>query len=51
MSKYSRPVGNNVTSGGQDITPLSREEAKQWLEEHNGIEALETYFKDEIVDA
>jgi hypothetical protein len=51
MSKYSRPAGNNVTSGGQDITPLSKDEAKKWLEEHDGVEALETYFKDEIADA
>lgn len=34
MSKYSRFCGNNSWDGGDDIVPLTIEEAKEWAETH-----------------
>jgi hypothetical protein len=50
MSKYSVSCGNS-TSGGSNLIPLTKDEAKEWLEEHNESDALEIHFKDDIVDA
>lgn len=49
MTGYSRPCGNNGSCGGSDIRPLTNNEAKEWLEGNDEIEALETHFT--IVDA
>ena len=32
LSKYSVPCGNNGSSGASDITPVTKEQAKIWLE-------------------
>jgi hypothetical protein len=50
MTQYSRPDGDGWT-GGSDIHPLGEEDARQWLEDHDEIEALEKYFSEKIVDA
>jgi len=50
MTKYSRPCGN-MTAGGSDIIPLSDEEALNWLDLYDKVEAIEKYFKDSIEDA
>lgn len=34
MSKYSEQCGSNTWSGGEEITPLTEEEAKLWTELH-----------------
>lgn len=36
---------------GSEIRPLSDDEARRWLEEHNRVAAIEEYFSDSIVDA
>lgn len=34
MTSYCRAVGQNEWTGGEDIRPLSREEALEWAEQH-----------------
>lgn len=48
LTGYSRPVGN-LTAGGEDITPLTDDEARGWLERHDFPDVVEKYF--EIEDA
>lgn len=50
MSKYARTCGD-MTSGGEDIIPLTPQEAQNWLEEHNFTKELEEHFTDQIQDA
>lgn len=38
-------------SGGEDIEPITEDEAFDFLQEVNGVEALEQYFGDRIQDA
>ena len=51
-SRYAQSHGN-ATGGGEAITPLSREEAFQWAQEHLEPEdyADSPYFSDLIEDA
>ena len=48
MSRYAVSCGTNTTSGSWDIRVISKAEAISWLESHNGTEAIEKYFADEI---
>lgn len=50
MSKYAQSYGNS-TGGGDDITPLSPEEARTWLEEHDCHDEVEASFPDSVEDA
>ncbi len=50
MSKYSVPVSGG-RGGGEEIVPMSADEVREWLEEHDGIDALEKYFSDDIEEA
>jgi hypothetical protein len=43
--------GQNETSGGGRITPLSADAARAWLEEHDEVAAIEEHFADEVADA
>lgn len=43
MSKYAVSSGNS-TGGGEDITPLSETEAREWLEQHDGSDEIESTF-------
>ncbi len=51
MSKYSVPIGNNGSGGGERIKPLSTAEARNWCERSDNNEALEAHFASEIEDA
>ena len=51
MTGYSESCGNNSYSGGSDIRPLNRNEALEWLENHEGEEVIEKYFSDLIEEA
>ena len=33
MTRYSRPVGD-MTGGGEKIIPLSKSDAREWMERH-----------------
>lgn len=50
MTKYARACGN-MTGGGDDIIPMSAEEALEWLEHHDETEAIEEHFADSIEEA
>lgn len=50
MSKYSDSSGNN-SWGIREINPLDKDEAYEWLEECNEVEAIEKYFSDRIQEA
>lgn len=51
LSKYSEPVGNNGRGGSSDIIPMSEEEAREWLEEHDEVGALEEHFAKDLANA
>jgi hypothetical protein len=44
MSKYARRIGLNEWSGGEEIIPLSLEEAQKWAEKHLEVEEFELIF-------
>lgn len=50
MSKYARPVGD-MTSGGGGLTPLTDDEAYEWLENKREMELIEEYFPERIEEA
>lgn len=50
LSQYARSHGN-ATGGGEAITPLSREEAFQWAQEHLDVEDYQEVFGDMVEDA
>jgi hypothetical protein len=37
LSKYRESCGNNSWGSGQEITPLSEQEAMQWAEKHMSV--------------
>ena len=49
-SHYAQSYGN-TTGGGEAITPLSREEAFQWAQEHLDVEDYQEVFGDMVEDA
>jgi hypothetical protein len=44
MSKYSQAVGQNTWTGGQEIIPLSLDDAKHWAEKYLDADAYEKIF-------
>ena len=44
MSKYARSTGLNEWTGGEEIRPLSREEAREWAEKNLDAEEFEEVF-------
>lgn len=51
MSMFSRSVGQNSTSGGEGIIPMSKEEAFAWAQQHLHQNEIEAEFADMIEDA
>jgi hypothetical protein len=49
-SKYAETFGN-TSSPSSTIILLSADEAYEWLENHDQIEAIEKYFGDKIKEA
>ena len=45
MSKYARRIGPDEWTGGEEIRPLSPEEAQKWAEENLDIEEFERIFE------
>ena len=43
-SPYSRATGMNEWSGGEDIRPITAEEARMWAEEHLSADTYEQEF-------
>lgn len=50
LSKYSRPVIGG-RGGGEGLEPLTEDQARQWLEEHNFVDELEEHFGSQIEEA
>lgn len=50
-SKYSKSCGQNEWCGGEEIKPLSYEDAKKWAEEHLSGEAYCEIFGEPDEDA
>lgn len=52
MTRYSVDAGNGSTGGSSDnIIPISREEAMDWLEAHDGSEKIVELFPEEVTEA
>ena len=51
MSRFSQSCGQNSWSGGEDLIPMSREEALEWAEAHLDPEEIEEHFEELIEDA
>ena len=45
MSRYARRIGLDEWTGGEEIHPLSPEEAQKWAEENLEAEEYEAIFK------
>jgi hypothetical protein len=50
-SSYGRSFGNNTWGPGEQLSPLTEDEAQEWLEAHGEVDALETYFGQSLADA
>jgi hypothetical protein len=52
MTQYSQVCDDGRSrSGGERIIPLTPEQAREWLEQHEETGAVERYFADELEDA
>jgi hypothetical protein len=50
-SPYGRSFGNGHRAPGERVTPLTDDEAQDWLEAHGEVDALEAYFEESLLDA
>jgi len=50
LSKYARTVGQNEWSGGEEIRPLTLEEARAWAEEHMNADDYQAEFGEIVED-
>lgn len=44
LTKWAKVIGQNCMAGGQDIAPLSEQEARAWVEKHADAELYEEFF-------
>ena len=51
MTDMATSCGDNSCTGGDDLEPVSDDDARAFLETHGGTAALEEYFADAIEDA
>lgn len=51
MTRYSRNIGNNNTSGGERIDPMTKAEALEWAERYLEPDEIEAAFVEDIQDA
>jgi len=50
-SKYSRADEGGGSSGGERVFTLTATEVREWLEQHDRCDALESHFGDVLEDA
>ena len=50
-SQYSRSVSQNEWSGGEELRPVTTEEAIDWLEKNDGEDVIIEHFPDAIEEA
>lgn len=51
LSHYGIDVGEGNKEGSQKLTPMSWDEAINWLERHAKYSVIEEYFYDQLEDA
>jgi hypothetical protein len=51
MTRYARSIGNNSTSGGEQIDVMTKAEALAWAEEYLDADEIEAGFAEDIQDA
>lgn len=51
LSKYAQSAGSNATKGGEGITPLTKNEAFEWMEENASSKEIQSEFSDMVEDA
>jgi hypothetical protein len=51
LSKYSRSLGNNSSTGSHGLQALASDEAYAWLEERERTAAIEAHFAAHISEA
>lgn len=51
MTRFSRPAGNNTTSGGRALFPMDRQEAFEWAQAHLDTDTVVEHFEDLIEEA
>ena len=51
LTDMARKCGSNGTCGGEELEPVSREDAIRFLESHGGADVLLEEFADEIEEA
>lgn len=51
MSRFAQSAGQNSWSGGEDIIPMSREEALEWAHYYLPTEIIVEHFADDVEDA
>jgi hypothetical protein len=51
MTRFAQSIGQNQWSGGEDIIPMTRQEAFDWAQEHLDLGIVEDEFPDLIEDA
>jgi hypothetical protein len=49
LSRWSRPIGQNGSGGGDGLRPIDADEARELLEQYGAPEQVEEYFS--VVDA
>jgi hypothetical protein len=50
MTKYSQPCGD-MTGGGENIIPLTEQEALSWCEDRDEVEVINDHLADLVEDA
>lgn len=51
MTSFGRPAPGGGRGGGERITPMSADEAREWAEQNLSVEEVEAAFGDKIEDA
>lgn len=51
MSRFAQSQGQNTVGYGEDLIPMTKEEALEWAERYLDPEIIEEYFGDSIEDA
>ena len=51
MSRFAQSCGQNSWSGGEDLIPVSREEAFEWAQNYLEVPLVEREFSDLIEEA
>lgn len=51
MTRFARSIDQNSSGYGEDLIPMSREEALEWAERYLDADVIEEHFAEHIQDA